>query len=824
MPLPTRPLRFTAWVAVCAWGLLAGAATAQEGATSPTEKWWSFQPVRSSQAPAVENESWCRSDIDRFILARLERAKLAPAGDAGKLTLLRRATITLTGLPPTLDEIEAFLADESPAAFERLVDRLLASPHFGERWGRHWLDVARYADSTGGGRSMLYGSAWRYRDYVIESFNKDKPYDQFLKEQIAGDLLPANDYRQQGEQLIATAFLALGPNNYELQDKEQLRMDVVDEQIDTMGRAMLGMTLGCARCHDHMFDPVPTRDYYALAGIFRSTRTMTHANVSNWINRPLPLSPADQQRHDEHKAQVADAKRELEQAKLALEAIARDLPVVTLDDVEAQLIGVWSYGNNVKPFVGEGYRYASQQGEARFKVKPPQAGKYEVRASYTPNENRSPKVEFVVHHVAGESRQEVDQRKAPPLPGNFVALGQFDLAETCEVVIRGLAKGNVVADAVQLVPVELVGGQETSDGELAQLLARQREAQATLAAAQQVLEELQQQAPPPPPEVVAVEEEPGVDDYHVCIRGNVHELGEIVPRGFLAEVELAGKFQIPTSSSGRRELAEWIASTDNPLTARVMANRLWHHLFGRGIVPTVDNFGLTGEEPTHPELLDYLAQRFIDEGWSVKRLVREIVLSHTWQLASTAPSELAATDPGNRLFGRQHRRRLEGEVLYDTMLQVSGTLDLTAGGDTVRKGTTNEIGYDFDYTRRAVYLPIFRNEIPEPLAMFDFANPNHTEGRRNASTVAPQALFLLNSPFIAQQSRLAAERLLAEEFATDRERIERLYLRALGRLPTERELALTAGYVATSDPADRLERWTELCQTVIGCLDFRYLD
>lgn len=822
MPRQTSPLRLAVSVALLACGLLASGASAQDGATSPSEKWWSFQPIRPANVPPVENEAWCRTDIDRFILARLEQERLSPAADADKLTLLRRAAISLTGLPPTLEEIEAFLADESPEALERLVDRLLASPHFGERWGRHWLDLARYADSTGGGRSMLYGTSWRYRDYVIKSFNDDKPYDQFLKEQIAGDLLPADDYRQQGEQLIATAFLALGPNNYELQDKEQLRMDVVDEQIDTMGRAMLGMTLGCARCHDHMFDPVPTRDYYALAGIFRSTRTMTHANVSNWIKRPLPLSPEEQQRVEIHKQLVANQTAKVAQAEQTLAAIARELPIVTSDDVDAKLVGSWSSSNSVGPFVGEGYRYASGKGEARYEMKLPRGGRYEVRTSYTPHANRSPKVEVVVRHTGGESRHELNQRETPPLPGNFVALGEFDLAETCEVVVRGLAKGNVVADAVQLVPVELRDGKETA--EYAELLARQREAQATLVAAQQTLKQLEQQAPPPPPEVVAVEEEPDAGDYHVCVRGNVHELGEIVPRGFLDEVELAGRFQIPQSASGRRELADWLASPDNPLTARVMVNRLWHHLFGRGIVPTVDNFGLTGEEPSHPELLDYLARRFVDEGWSVKRLVREIMLSHTWQLSSRASADVSKRDPANRCFARQNRRRLEAEVLYDAVLQLSGELDLTVGGDTVRRGTKSEYGYEFDYRRRGVYLPLFRNAIPEPLAMFDFANPNHTEGRRNASTVAPQALYLLNSPFILVQSRTTAERLLAEENMANGERIRRLYLCALGRLPSPDELTLLEQYVAAAATDEQTDLWTDVCQSVIGSIDFRYLD
>ncbi len=414
----------------------AGAADPREEVAATTKRvidleagrrFWSFQPPKRFPIPQPANAAWASTPIDRFLLAALEKQGLKPSPDADRRTLLRRAYFDLIGLPPTPDEIEAFLRDESPEAFARLVDRLLASPQFGERWGRHWLDVARFAETTGGGRSMFFGSAWRYRDYVIRAFNDDKPYDQFIVEQIAGDLLPYDDYRQGQEQLVATAFLVLGPINYEEQDKAQLRMDVIDEQIDTTGRAFLGLTLGCARCHDHKFDPIPTTDYYALAGIFRSTQSLVHDNVSTWVTRALPVDRADSDARAAHEQKLAELLSRIdtrqaqlqrlrpEAALVARVADAADLPGVVVDDAAAERIGTWTESKSVRSFVGKGYLHDEGADKGKqsvvFKADLPRSGEYDVRLSYAPSKNRATRVPVKVTYDGGEGTVYVNERQ-----------------------------------------------------------------------------------------------------------------------------------------------------------------------------------------------------------------------------------------------------------------------------------------------------------------------------------------------------------------------------------------------------------------------------
>ncbi|MGE0376723.1 MAG: DUF1553 domain-containing protein, partial [Planctomycetaceae bacterium] len=764
---------------------------------------------------------------------------LKPAVEADRRTLLRRAYFDLIGLPPTPESIQEFLADDSPPpiAFARVVDELLESPHFGERWGRHWLDVARFAESTGGGRSLLYGTSWRYRDYVIDAFNKDKPFDQFIIEQIAGDLLPHSDYRQHGEHLTATAFLALGPTNYELQDKEQLRMDVIDEQIDTVGRAFLGMTLGCARCHDHKFDPVPTTDYYALAGIFRSTKTLIHANVSNWVSRPLPAEPEMQQRLDAHRNAVAALQTEIDSLNKQADELESQFPQVTLDDAKATVVaGSWSTSSGVKKFVGESYRYASGPGnviEFRLALKSP--GTYDVRVSYSPHSNRSPDAPFTVGHRAGESEVRLDQREPPPIEGLYASLGEFDFDTAAIVTLRtDGAAGTVIADAVQAVPVilhETAGdGAGPSEGrDLAALGEKLSQVGDEIADLKSQIGELEQHAPPKPPETIIVTEESDTEigDYRVCIRGNPKNLGSLVPRGFLTVAMTKPAPPVPANISGRLELARWIADRHNPLTARMAANRVWYRLFGAGLVRTVDNFGATGEQPSHPELLDHLALRFMDGGWSTKGLIREIMLSRAYRLSSERSAEARAIDPENRLLSHRNRRRLDAEALYDSILALSGRLDPTVGGNTIRAETKSEYSYEFDVGRRAVYLPVFRNCLPDLFTVFDFPDPNLSVGRRTVSTLSTQALLFMNSPFVMEQSRHAARRLLSNPEMTDDDRLESLYNQALGRSPIASERQLATAFVGQLDPTNEATpqaRWTGLVQAVMSSLDFRYLE
>jgi hypothetical protein len=866
-----------------------GAPDPREGQAGPAKyqidleqgrKFWAFQPPRKHEPPAVKGAAWPRGDIDRFILSRLEAAKLSPAPDADRRTLVRRVYFDLIGLPPTPGEIEAFVRDKSADAFARLVDRLLASSHFGERWGRHWLDVARYSDSTGGGRTKIYGNAWRYRDYVIDSLNRDKPYDQFVAEQVAGDLLPSQTLAERQQRMIALAFLVLGPHNYETQDKELLRMDVVDEQIDTLGRAFLGMTLGCARCHDHKFDPIPTADYYALVGIFRSTKTLTPGNVSGYVERPLPL-PAEQEAawkaHDQlvqrQQSLVAQAKAELAAlggavvaAPTAKQGAAKqrivkpeELPGIVIDDVKARLVGQWTSSKFTAGYVGDGYIHDgnAQDGQKSATYMPdlPRPGEYEVRVSYTTGTNRATNVPVEIRHAEGETTVRINEQKPPPIEGRWVSVGRFkfDKGAAGAVVISNLdTDGHVIADAVQFLPQDgqpaLAAASKSKTGSSPP--ARSAADARAIAAAQdkvKVLEgqlkELERTGPAPPPLVLAVTDEAETGDYSVCIRGNPRQFGAKVPRGFLSVASTGPPPVVNRGQSGRLELARWLASRDNPLTARVMVNRVWHYLLGAGLVRTPDNFGHMGERPTHPELLDRLAIEFVDDGWSIKRLIRSIVLSRTYQMSSelrmrstepdasraernssTLRDSHAALDPDNRLLSHANRRRLDAETIRDAVLAFSGQLDPAAGGDTVRPGTATEIGYEFNDVRRSVYVPVFRNRLCDILEVFDFPDPNAVSGSRVTSTLPTQALFLMNSPFIRQQARHAAERLLADKRRDDPDRIELAFRCALGRPPHEREAKLAWQLVQSGGPSQRLAVWTSFCQSLMSCVDFRYLD
>ncbi|QDT26595.1 DUF1553 domain-containing protein [Gimesia panareensis] len=797
-------------------------------------EFWSFQPVKQQTPPQVIDQGWNQSAIDRFIRAR--QKSLTPADLADRTTLVRRLYYDLTGLPPTPAQIDQYLNDTSNEATARLVDQLLASPHFGERWGRYWLDVARYSQSTGGGRSLLYNSAWRYRNYVIDAFNQDKPFHQFIKEQIAGDLLDTDDYRERQDQLIATAFLLLGPTNYEQQDKEQLRMDVIDEQIQTIGRAFLGMTLGCARCHDHKFDPIPATDYYALAGILRSTKVLTPGNVSGWTKRPLPLPGQQEQARIEYEQALAQLTADQKAKQKELKQLKAELNTITLDDSAATLVGDWKQSTFYKDFIGKGYIHDQQQAKGqklvKFTPRKLKSGRYDVQLAYNSAESRASRVPVTIKTATGEKTVYVNQR-VQPTDGTFASLGKFDFQGTEEeeiVVSNAGTDGYVIVDAIRFVSIPV----KTSDGkaeqdvnpEYLQTLSKIKATQQKIKSLREEIAERKQNAPPEVPEVMSVyeAEEPG--DYHLLIRGNVHQLGKKVPRGFITVTQTETTPPIPADASGRLQLAEWVASPENPLTARVYANRIWQHLFGSGLVRTVDNLGVRGETPSHPELLDYLAQRLIEHGWSTKALIREIVLSRTYQLSSHSTAEQRAADPDNRLLTHQNHRRLDAEAIRDTILFVSGDLDLEQHEQTVRPGTKSEYGYEFKNNYRSVYIPVFRNRLHELLAVFDFPDPNLSVGRRNTSTLSTQALYLMNNPFVMQQAEQIAKR-LNNEYPTDQSaRIDALFRIMLGRLPHQSEKANAERFLNqanTAGASDQLEAWTAFCQTMIACIDFRYL-
>jgi hypothetical protein len=791
---------------------------------------WAYQPLVEPPPPDTADKAWPKGDIDRFLLARLEGQRLRPSADASAEALVRRLYFDLAGLPPSPEEIDAFLSDPAPEAYERLVDRLLASPAFGERWARHWLDVVRFGESMTL-RGMVFQEAWRYREYVIEAFNQDRAYDQFLREQVAGDLLPANSIDERQRNLVATGFLAFGNVNLEEQDKAQLRMDEVDEQLDTIGKAFLAQTIGCARCHDHKFDPIPTRDYYALAGILRNTKTLEHANVSNWIELPLPLEPAEDeviQRHEAAIAAVESQIKALRGTRLGVVA-AKELPGIVVDDHEAERVGEWKLSQFNGAYIGDGYLHDLNQDKGQktltFLPQLAEAGLYEVRLAYTPGDNRATNAPITVFSADGEKLVRVNERLAPPVDGRFVSLGQFHFelnGQGFVIVANEGTDGHVIADAVQFLPVDGEGAATASSAAVA--TTSQPDKAAKLQGLERDLKRLKTSGPARPKAMTVVEEKE-IGDTRIHIRGNVHNLGETVGRGFLQAASAGPSSPMPADESGRRQLADWLVRRDNPLTARVMVNRVWHWLFGSGLVRTTDNFGTAGEAPSHPDLLDYLALRFMDEGWSVKKLVRQVVLSRAYRLSTVAGTGVLAADPENRLLAHAARRRLDAECLRDAMLAIAGRLDRSARGKIFANTVTADYGYAHGERCRSVYVPVFRNALADIFRAFDFADSSTVTGVRSQSTTPQQALFFMNDPFVVDCSRHAAVRVLAGG-GDDAARIEICYRLALGRQPTPSEAGIGLGFLrtASADGVEPLEAWTRYWQAVFATLDFRYLD
>jgi hypothetical protein len=683
-------------------------------------KWWSFQRPKAVPAPQTNDTSWPRSEIDHFILAQLERAGLKPLGDADRVTLIRRATFDLTGLPPTPGEIDEFVSDPSTDAFAGLVDRLLASPRFGERWGRHWLDVVRFGESTGKDVNVPYRYAWRYRDWVIDAFNGDEPYDKFIVEQLAGDLLPTRNRNDRDRSTIATGLLAIGPKGLNENNPEQFQMDVIDDQIDIVGRAFLGLTVACARCHDHKFDPIPTTDYYALAGIFSSTKTLAgvrQGNKNARDNQLLALNHADDESQPSPAELAAEKEREQQIARIG-------------DEI----------------------------GKLRQQIR-----------------------------QANRSARKKGKKKGVP--------------------------SNQPVNVPQL-----------------------REKIKTL---EERADDLERVASPVKAVAMGVQNADSPSNCHVFVRGDLKERGPEVPRGTLTVLKTAAVNRINSKSSGRLELAHWIASRDNPLTARVMVNRIWQHLFGKGLVETVDNFGALGDEPSHPELLDALAVQFMNERWSVKQMIRSMMLSHVYQLSSEHSAENYSSDPSNRLLWRMERRRLDAEEIRDAILASSGRLQLERprGSPMLELGNGRLGAQDLSPIRkpwpvRSVYLPIPRGIVPEVLQTFDMADPNLIVPKRDVTTVPTQALFLMNNPFVLNQSEQMARRVLADRGATDGERIASAFRITLGRAPTDAERAQVAEFLGDyrgSLAAARfqgnavLAAWTSFCQTLLASGEFRYI-
>jgi cytochrome c553 len=688
-------------------------------------KHWAFQKPLKRTPPAVKTTGWAKTDIDQFVLAGIEANGLHPMRDADRPTLIRRIAFDLTGLPPTPDEVKAFVADQSPDAVKRVIDLYLDSERYGETWARHWLDVARYAESSGKETNVLYPHAWRYRDYVIESFKKDKPYDQFLREQIAGDLLKFDGKRDQADKIVATGFLAIGAKGHNNRDRRQFSMDVVDEQIDAMSQSMLGLTLACARCHDHKFDPVTQRDYYALAGILLSSETLYGTYEQQQNNNPSGLI-------------------ELDRTAGQTAALAK------ISTVEvAELKGSYQKAQTT---AAEGQRemFAMRQ-QDRSKINPLNFQRF--RAS---------------RDRAEEIKADVDLFYEDGTP-RTLAMGMLDRATPA--------------------------------------------------------------------------------NSPILIRGDIKQPGEVVPRG-LVEVLCAKGEPLnisPQSGSGRLDLAYWIASKDNPLTARVMANRVWLKLLGSGIVATPDNFGAMGQKPSHPELLDYLAVTFMENGWSVKKLIREIMLSRVYQMGSGYDAANYAVDPDNKYHWRMNQRRLEAEAIRDAMLAVGGKLNLypVDGSPVARVGEGRQGLFALfrgeltskAYTYRSIYIPIVRDQIPEMLSVFDYPDASLVNGDRDTTNVPSQSLYLMNNPQ-AQNAADAFAARIAKHQGSAAERLSYAYELAFGREPTPPEKTaisnfwmrfpqqLAKGNGSSKESKEQVEfaALSAFCQSLIASAEFRYLN
>jgi hypothetical protein len=712
---------------------------AEQAEAVAREDLWSLQPIVDHPVPTTIS-GWAETAIDDFISKQHAAKGLIPVADASPRDLLRRVSFDLTGLPPTYDELANFERDFTIEKYAAVVDEMLASPRFGERWGRHWLDVARYAESNGNDRNVIFPHAWRYRDYVIGSFNADKPFDQFVREQIAGDLILSSDWQQRDEQLIATGFLTLGSKVFGEGDKDLFEMNLIDEQIDVMSRAFLGLTISCARCHDHKFDPVPTRDYYALAGVFGSTETlygpMTNANKYGFDR---PLQPIGEN------------------------GIALDGPAKAYREKVAEVTGVR-------------------------------------------NKARSSRYGFVRKKAALENEQKktTDAKR---------------LAEIAEEV-------------------------KTQEAEIA-------EWDKKIEALDADLKKLTDNPPEFPDYCMAVRDIDEPNDIAIRVRGEAKQKGDVIPRGVPTLFHDAVT-KTEEARSGRLLLADWLVDDANPLTSRVAINRIWQHLFGSGLVATPDNFGHMGKRPSHPELLDWLANRFRMIGWSTKQIIREIVLSRTYRLSSSHSPANSQIDAANTLIWMSTVRRLDAEPLRDAMLLVSGELDLTPPeGSVISTFEDREFNSrifpsadQLSSLRRSVYLPVARYWVPDMLSEFDFADPSFVVGKRIERTMASQSLFLMNSQFITDRAKRIATDVASEPEA---DRAATAFRRILLRDPTADEETRLADLVeeladgtatetnkstADSDETESKNQpvsesltaaWQSACQTLLMAAEFRYV-
>ncbi len=828
---------------------------------------WSYRPVSDPAIPDVKRDSQAdhvENAIDAFIQEKLREEEIPAAPRAGRGELLRRLSFDLLGLPPSEEQLNAFLSDDRPDAYDRVVDRLLASPRFGERMARHWMDVARYAESVTL-RGLVLPQAWRYRDYLITAFREDRSMRDQIQEQIAGDLLTHDDPDRRQQQLIGTGFLALGNTNLEEQDKAQLEMDYIDEQLDVIGRVYMAQTIGCARCHDHKFDPIPTKDYYALAGIFKASQSLIHENVSRWLEKPLPADPKSDQAFVESEEKLAALIKEQTQLEKRMgvksktkEKVSIDpssLSGIVVDDENAKKVGEWVESSTIKPYVGVGYIHdGNNSGIAKTLTFQPEnlpEGSYQVRFAYTASANRSTKSIIRVFSADGEKAITINQQTEPPVDDLWYPLGTFRFEKDGQAFVmlsNEGGDGHVIADAVQFLPedeaVQLALKEKQKNSKTATTdtaaktstepeIKPDSEMQERLAKLKKQRTQLEKFISTRP-KYLTLDEKLPASDLAIQIRGNVHNTGAVAPRGFLTCADFEQRQPFPPETSGRLELAKWLSDDRHPLTSRVYSNRVWNWFMGSGLVRTVDNFGTTGEAPLHPELVDHLAQEFIRHDWSSQNLVRYVLHSAAYQRTVDADERTIELDPENQHWSRSVRRRLDAESLRDSMLLISGELSIPAlGGSTLREGLKEDYRYEHVPELRAVYQPILRNTLPELFDAFDFPNPSISTGQRGRSTVSTQALAMLNNTWIKDRAKSAAKRMINESkdgAALSKENwqqsVELIFWRCLGRKPSQNELysAQTLIEQLQNDKVDEETIVARLFHGVFSSIDYRFLD
>jgi hypothetical protein len=811
-PMPPKTELAPEAVAVLTEWVKTGAGYPDDQATGPgndPKRHWAFLPVREPAVPAINNPaSPIKNPIDAFVLAKLNEKKLSPAPLADRRTLIRRAYFDLIGLPPTAAEVEAFEKDTAPDAWEKLVDRLLASPQYGERWGRYWLDLARYADTKGYvfQEERAFAYAYTYRDYVIQSFNSDKPYDRFVIEQLAADRLQLGEDKRP---LAALGFLTLGRRFLNNQQ------DIIDDRIDVVSRGLMGLTVGCARCHDHKFDPIPTADYYSLYGIFASTTEPKELPLIGEVQRTPEVIEFEKEiaKHEATYSAELEKRYTTRLKKLREpEAIADYIRgVIEAGKVSQGQFQGFLRERDLTPFV---YTRWQQFLARETKTWSPVYGPVVMLAGI-PEKEFTDKLPALLEALA----------KDPKSTGNPIVLKAIADAnpKTFRAALDAVAKliaakppvGPPSKDELELFKVWDSGPLDIPLTDAEKLF--NRADRDSMTALRKKIDAFKASSPAAPPRAHVLNDSARPFESYVFVRGNQNNHGPKVPRQ--APGIIVGADRKPfTDGSGRLELAKVIASPENPLTARVLVNRVWAGHFGAGFVRTPSDFGTRSDPPTHPELLDWLAVRFVKDGWSIKKLHRLIMTSATYQRSSTATSEGFKLDPANLLLAHQNRRRVDFEAMRDSLLSASGKLDLTAGGRPVDL-------FKAPFTaRRSVYGLLDRTSFPGTMRAFDVASPDTHSPQRFHTTTPQQALFLMNSPFATEQAKALASRPEVVTAKTAAAKVTALYRLALSRNPTKAETELAVEFTADDDPKAPFGRWPQLAQVLLLSNEFAFAD